>query len=152
VNAGDKDPLAVDNSKQSRDFERLITWSSALSVAVIAALLASLKQVNPSVQFRFSVGTVVGFFGAGALTVLFFRIVLHRVRNQRSKHLLFALAGVSMVLGYFAFGLREVSPEKRSDVMIGSLIAIAVLSLLGWVWWRVVRFLEADDAKNRNPD
>lgn len=139
----------TDDSKLSHDFERLITWASALSVAVIAALLASLKQVNPSVQFRFSVSTVVAFFGAGALTVIFFRLILHRISSRRSRQLLFTAAGIAMVLGYFLFGLKEVSPEKRMDVTIGAAVAIAVLSFLGWVWWRVVQFLEADDKRNR---
>jgi peptidoglycan/LPS O-acetylase OafA/YrhL len=141
-----------EDSKSSRDFETLVTWASALSVAVIAALLASLKQVNPTVQFRFTITTVVAFLGAGISTVLFFRLILHRVNSRRVRNVLFATAGVGLVLGYFLFGLKEVSPEKRMDVTIGAAIAIAVLSFLGMVWWRVVRFLEADDRRNRKPD
>lgn len=139
-------------SKTARDFEKLVTWSAALSIAITAALLASLKQVNPAVRFEFSALTVIVFFGSGLLTVLFFRLVLHRINSRRGRTLLLFGAGVAAVLGYFFFGLREVSPEKRRDVTIGAAIAIAVLSFVGWIWWRVVRFLEADDRRNREPD
>jgi peptidoglycan/LPS O-acetylase OafA/YrhL len=143
-------PTPIVESKSARDFEKLVTWSAAFSIAVTAALLASLKQINPNVQFRFSVATVVAFFAAGTFTVLFFRTILHG--TPRRRFALLVVAGIAAVVGYFVFGLKEVSAEKRTDVAIGAAIAVAVLSFFGWVWWRIVRFLEADDRQNRNPD
>ena len=56
---------------------------------------------------------------------------------------------IAAVLGYVAFGINNVSPENRSDVTIGTAIAIAVLTFVGWLLWRVARFLEADQRKIR---
>src|ERR1043166_3988943 len=94
-------PTPVDESKHAHDFEKLVTWSAAFSIAVTAALLASLKQINPNVQFKFGVATVVAFFGAGAFTVLFFRVILHG--TPRRRFALLVIAGIAAVVGYFVF-------------------------------------------------
>ena len=143
-----KIPMPIDDSKQSRDFEKLVMWASSFSIAVLAGFLASLKQVNPSIVFRFSVGSVIGFVGGGVLTALFLRIVLHGDKKRRA--LLVVAAAIASVVIYFLFGIKNTSRENRSDVAVGTVIAVMVLSLVAWVLWRLARFLEADQQQNRD--
>ena len=143
-----KIPAPIDDSKPERDFEKLVVWTSSFSIAVLAGFLASLKQVNPSIVFRFSAGTVIGFVGGGVLTALFLRIVLHGDKKRRA--LLVVAAAIASVVIYFLFGIKNTSRENRSDVTIGTVIAVTVLSLVAWVLWRLARFLEADQQQNRD--
>jgi Na+/proline symporter len=135
-------------SKEERAFEKLVMWTSSFSIGVLAAFLASLKQVNPSIVMRFSAETVVAFVGGAVLTALFLRVVLHGSKKRRAK-LVVAAAVVSVVL-YFLFGIENTSRANRSDVMFGTAIAVTVLSFLAWVIWRLGRYFESD--QQRNPD
>src|SRR5690348_9498865 len=116
-------PLPAHESKEGRDFEKLVVWISALSIAVMAGFLASLKQVNPTIQFRFSLLSVVAGIAGGVLTVLFLRVVLHG--NKRHRALLVVIAAIVSVLGYFLFGIKNASRENRLDVTIGTALALA---------------------------
>lgn len=135
-------------TKDERDFEKLVIWVSTLSIAAMAGFLASIKQVNPSVQFRFSIFSVVAFIVGGALTALFLRFVLKG--NKSKRGLLVVAVAIACVLGYFFIGIKHVSPENRRDVIIGTAAAVAVLSFLGWVLWRISRFFESDQQRNRD--
>lgn len=135
-------------TKDARDFEKLVIWVSTLSIAVMAGFLASIRQVNPVVQFRFSVFSVVAFFAGGALTALFLHFVM--VGNKRKRGLLVVAVAIACVLAYFLFGIKNVSLENRRDVTIGTAIALAVLSFVAWLLWRVGRFFERDGQRNKD--
>jgi len=135
-------PVPVDDSKESRVFEKLVMWVSSLSIAVMAGFLASLKQVNPAIRLQFSTLTVVAFILAGAITALFLRIVLHG--NKRHRAFLVVAAAVLAMLGYFLIGLRNASPENRRDMFIGTVAAVLVLSGVGFVLWKLGRYFESD--------
>lgn len=137
-----------DETKDARDFEKLVIWISTLSVALMAGLLASVKQVNPAVHFKFSLFTVIAFFAGGALTALFLRFVL--AGNKRRRGLLVVVVAIACVLGYFLFGIKKVSAENRKDVTIGTAVALAVLSIVGWLLWRVGRYFERDEQRNQD--
>src|SRR5579872_6103042 len=98
--------IEPEETKDSRDFEKLVIWASTFSIGVLAGFLASIKQVNPAVRFQFSTLSVVAFLVGGALTFLFLRSVLNG--NQRHRALLVIIAAVAAVLGYFAFGIKHV--------------------------------------------
>lgn len=142
-----KIPMPLAESKQGRDFEKLVMWTSSFSIGVIAAFLASLKQVNPSLVLRFSAETVIAFVGGGILTALFLRVVLRS--NKKRRALLVVGAAIVSVLVYFLFGISNTSQENRTDVTIGTAIAVTVLSFIAWLLWRLSRMLEADQ-KNRD--
>lgn len=135
-------------TKDERDFEKLVVWVSTLSIAATAGFLASIKQVNPAVQFRFSIFSVVAFIAGGALTALFLRFILKGKKSKRG--LLVVGVAIACVLGYFLIGIKDVSSENRRDVIIGTALAVAVLSFLGYVLWRISRFLESDQQRNRD--
>lgn len=144
MDPGEESP---ENSPQGRNFEKLVVWTSTFSIAVLAGFLASIKQVNPAVRFQFSALSVIALFVGGALTFVFLRSVLSP--NKKRRALLVMIVAVAALLGYFAFGIKNVSSENRRDVTIGTAIAVAVLAFLGWVLWRISKFFEGDQQKNR---
>lgn len=130
-------------SKHSHDFEKLVTWSSALSMALAGGVLASVKEINPTVRFQFSAVSVMVFFGAGILTVAVFRALLRRSASRW----LYILITIGIVAGIIviASALRNVS----RDFLIGLVCAVAVLSAGGFLLWRVARFLSAEEKRNQ---
>jgi hypothetical protein len=143
-------PTPIEDSKDGRDFEKLVKWASALSIAVTAGFLASLKQLNPSIQIQLSALSVIAFIAGGAVTLLFFRAILGG--NKRRRMLLIGGVAIATLLGFFILGIKNASPENRGDVVIGTLAAVSVLSCVAWLLWRVTRFFEADRQPNReNP-
>lgn len=138
------------DSKESRDFEKLVIWVSTLSIAVMAGFLASIKQINPAVQFRFTIFSIVAFIVGGALTAVFLRFVLKG--NKSKKGLVVVAVAIACVLGYFFIGIKHVSSDNRRDVIIGTVAAVIVLSFLGFVLWRITRFLESDQQQKRDGD
>jgi uncharacterized membrane protein HdeD (DUF308 family) len=130
-------------SKHSHSFEILVTWSAALSMALAAGVLASVKEINPTVRFQFSAASAIAFFGAGILTVAFFRALLHRSSNRWLYVLI--TTGIIAALFAMASALKNVS----RDFIIGLVFAIAALSVGGLFLWRVGRFLSADEKRNQ---
>lgn len=129
-------------SKEGRDFEKLVVWASALSMAVMAAFLASLKQVNPDLQIRFSAATVIAFFVGGALTLLFVHFVRRADKKKRAPIVIGT--GLASMVVYIAVGIKDTAQQSRSDVMIGMFFALVVLSCIATVLWRVARFMESE--------
>ena len=136
--------MPLDESKHAGSFERLVTWSSALSIGIMTALLASIRQINPSVQFRFSALTVISFLLSGAATVWFFRTVL-RHHSRRRRFALLAIAAAGSVLVYLVVALKSVAPDRRGDVLFGTALAGGAVSFIAWLAWRIVRFLESEE-------
>jgi Na+/proline symporter len=143
-----KIPLALGDSKDGHDFEKLVMWVSTASIAVMAGALASLKQVNPAIHFKFTAISVLAFVAGGVLTPLFLRVVLHA--NKRNRALLVVAAAIVSVLGYFLFGIKNTSQENRTDVTIGTAIAVTVLSFVAFLLWQLSRFLESDQQDRDN--
>jgi multisubunit Na+/H+ antiporter MnhB subunit len=140
----------TNESKEERAFEKLVMWTSSFSIGVLAAFLASLKQVNPTIVFKFTFETVAAFVGGAALTALFLRIVLHGSKKRRAP-LVFAAAIVSVLL-YFCFGIENSARANRSDMMIGTAFAVAVLSFVAWVIWRLGKYFESDGQRDRDSE
>ena len=136
---------AAGDSKDGRDFEKLVIWASSFSIAMLAGFLASLKQVNPAILIRFTPGSVVAFVAGGILTAVFLRLVLKA--GKRKRAFLVVGAAVVCVAGYFLLGIENTSRENRSDVTVGAAIAVTVLSFMAFVLWRLTRYLEADQAE-----
>src|SRR6185437_5519628 len=145
-----KTSTPVNESKDERSFEKLMMWASSFSIGLLAAFLASLKQVNPTIVFKFTFETVLAFAGGAVLTALFLRIVLHGNKKRRAP-LVFAAAIVSVIL-YFLFGIENASRANRSDMMIGTVCAVAVLSFVAWVIWRLGKYFESDGQRDRDPE
>jgi len=137
--------IPSNDSKEGRAFEKLVMWASCFSIGVLAASLASLKQVNPTIVFKFTLETVLAFVAGGVLTGLFIRLVLHAGKKRRPV-LVLAAAIVSVLL-YFLFGIENTARANRSDVLVGTAFAVAVLSFLAYVIWRLGKFFESDQGE-----
>jgi peptidoglycan/LPS O-acetylase OafA/YrhL len=145
-----KIPMPLNDSKEGRDFQKLVMWASSFSIALLAGFLASLKQVNPTIQIRFTIGSAVAFVLGGILTALFLRLVLKADKRKRPYFIFGAV--VACVAGYFLMGIANTSQENRSDVVVGTVAAVLVLSFVALVIWRLTRFLEADQPETRDDD
>jgi len=146
----DKLSAPANESREERAFEKLVMWASSFSIGLLAAFLDSLKQVNPTIVFKFTFETVAAFAVGAVLTAIFLRVVLHGSKKRRAA-LVIAAAAVSVVL-YFAFGIENSARANRSDVLVGTIIAVAVLSFLGFVIWRLGKYFESDDQRNRDSE
>ena len=137
-----KTPLAPADSKEGREFEKLVMWVSSLSIGVMAGFLASLKQVNPVIDIRFPLAPVVAFIIGTIVTALYLRVVLRAEKRRRAPLVVGAV--IVCVLGYFLIGIKDSSHENRSDVTIGTIAAVLVLSFVAFVLWRVALYFESD--------
>jgi hypothetical protein len=140
--------MALPDSKDGRDFEKLVLWLSTASIAVVAGFLASIKQVNPTLEIRFTAISVVAFIAGGVVTALFLRGVLRA--NKKRRAFLVVAAAALCLLGYFIMGIDKTSRENRIDVTIGTALALATLSCGGFLLWRIFRFLNAEEPQNED--
>jgi hypothetical protein len=152
--------MANFNAHGDRGMMWVVQFSSALSLGILAALLYSVKAVNPEIRFKVSVATWVAFALAAVLSVLFWHVVFklnrglaegHNEGQQGHKAALWFLAtalGISLVFA-FAYPLKDFSSEKVWDIGFGALLAVTFLSVLGIIFWRVVCYLEQDHRSER---
>ena len=152
--AGSFDPEMTNsqNGGDDRILIRVIKGSSAFSLGTMAALLYSVKQVNPDLKFEFSVGTAISFVLAVALSWAFWRLIFgrrndfdarvsaSRRRGLRALALVLALCTIAP----FVFALNGVGNDKAREIAEGTAIALLALGALGFLFWRVTRYLNAD--------
>src|SRR5689334_18624515 len=116
----------------------------------MAGFLFSLKQVHPSIELRFGVGTVVAFVVAAAVSWRFCGVLAKPEAGGRQGDRRFVIRwmigfiGLSSLatLAAFAYALRNVSSTSRWEVIEGTLIAVAVLSAGGWLIYKAFQFFE----------
>ena len=65
-------------------------------------------------------------------------------QQRRKKFIAFSIGLVLVGIISFLYPLKFIAAEKRKDVFIGLALAMAVLSGVGFVMWKVRGFLEAD--------
>lgn len=121
----------------------------ALSMGLMAAFLFSLKQVHPSIELRFGLGTVAGFIGAWAVSWRFCNILTRQdAAGSNPRPIVFrwmlgfmSVAGLG-TLAAFAYALKDVSAESRWEVIEGTFIATIVLSIGGTLIFKAFKFFE----------
>ena len=150
-------------TKTSRDFERVITWSAAFSMAVFAGFLAALEQIEPTLKFRFSALVILAFFGTGLVTAIVFRTIFRLNRSDEGGSrqgprirwhwlMVFLLASGTALASFILVTIRYVPAGHRADLLIGESVAIIVVSGGGWLIWRLIHFLESQDDENPPPE
>jgi hypothetical protein len=150
------------HEKNERDFTWILQLSSAVCLGGLAAFLFSVKAVTPNVQVEFSAGSVAAFVLAAAFSWAFWRFVLTKASpaepgstasdrrlagRVRVRFVLLATLLLVAMLGAFAWELRDVSQRKRMEVMQGVALAVALLAGVGWIFWKLIRFLESDQER-----
>ncbi len=148
--------MATDpNPKSERDFLRLLQWTGAGCLGLTAGFVQSLKSVNPSLRFEFSLWTLLAFVGVTGATWYVMERVFFRALMTGRKPPVKLAAGFSVVLTVgtlagFVLALRGVSSERQHDMAVGTMWALLALSIVGFAFWKVVQFLERDAAKTND--
>lgn len=155
----DETPEQRRTQKNDRDLFFVVKLSSALGMGTLAGFLFCLKDVHPTIRVEFGVGAVVTFLLTAAISWIFCA-VMARADNEAEtpagrsaarrrffkRWLAFfgVVCGAGTVLA-FARSLRNVSAEGRREVVVGTVLAVLVLSLGGWLIHRAMRFFEEQD-------
>jgi hypothetical protein len=150
------------HQKNVRDFDRVVIFSVALSLGAMACFLYSVKQINPTIQLEFTAGSILAFALAAIAGGLFARLALSEAAQETTgpsrpgawrsrRRIWLVVLGVLLFLGLvlsFLHSLKDVSVEKRSEFVAGTLMAFLALLVVGLVCWRIIRFLEQEE---KNP-
>ncbi len=153
-------------TKDEQDFVRVVKVSTALGLGAMAAFLFSLKQVHPSIVLEFGVGTVLSSVITGVLSWLFCGVLFRTqfdegdtaqsaaVKNRRMVRwvIYFLVISVLVGAGVFLYSLKDVSAEGRRDVLIGTAMAVVVLTMGGVLIHKSVLFFEEQDRINMELD
>jgi H+/Cl- antiporter ClcA len=142
-----------------RNLIRVVKFSSGFGLGTMAAFLYSVKQVNPVLRYEISGGTGVSFALAVALSWAFWRLVFGRqndlnarVSTIRRRWLwLLSLVLVLCTVAPFVYALKGVGNDKAKDIAEGTAIALVALGGVGFLFWRVTRYLKADSERNSGP-
>lgn len=143
---------------EAASFEWLVTLSSTLGMAVLAAFVFSVQAVNPSIEFAITWKTWVSLVVVGWLTFVGCRILFfsrptgdsanEKEDRRRRWFLLLVIVGLGGSIASMVYLLRGTSSEKLAEVGIGALFAVIFLSILSFFFLRTIRFLNADEAEN----
>jgi hypothetical protein len=138
-------------SRSLRVFFKIASLGTALGLGAAAASTASLRSSPVGFSFQLSPATFIAFAVGAAVGLIYWRLVANNSKAARRASLLIALAGV----GLFLYPLRFVPAGNLHDLIIGLILAACALSIVGFLLWRVKRFLDTDskqtDAETEQP-
>ncbi len=156
-----KPPSPTDpESQQLADelrLKRVIEWSMTLSVGAMAGFFASIRSVNPEIVFRFDWFTLLALLAGGWMGHLFWRVIPRDVPGsprgpKRWLPLaLWLLVQVGAMVFTFGYGMKDLSSEKHREMLVGTGLAIVVLTFVAFLLWRVGKFFE-DSHRNYMKD
>ena len=121
---------------------RVAAVCTALCLGCAVASLQALAISGTQISFHFSFGTLAAFAAGFVAALLYWKFAIRdlKARHQKAAVLVMAVFGVAM----FLYPLRFVPKEKRHEIAIGLGTAAIALSLVGFLLWRLMRFLNAD--------
>jgi 4-amino-4-deoxy-L-arabinose transferase-like glycosyltransferase len=139
---------------------RVIKFSSAFGLGAMAAILYSVKRVTPDLEYEVSFGSGVCFALAVAVSWAFWRVVFGKQndlnqgwsRNRRRRFIALSLFLSAATAVPFVYALKDVAWDEASEVAQGTAIAVLVLGMLGFVFWRLTRYLNADSKREEDND
>ena len=142
-------------ANNDRDLTRVIKFSSALGLGLMAAFLYSIKQVTPELRYEISVGTGVSFAAAAALSWAFWRLVFGKTNSSENglskpRKRWFIILSVFLTVATFApfvYTLKGVANEKMVEIAEGTALALLALGGVGFLLWKAARFLENDSKR-----
>ncbi|MSU34629.1 MAG: hypothetical protein EXS36_05880 [Pedosphaera sp.] len=143
----------IPSSTNDRFFQQLVAMATGLAFAGMLASLAAVEvgaggklvlrwhwAIAPLVILGLVIG--VGFWR------LVFRSAAHET-NLSHRRLRQAAAGLAgMAITSFLYPLRFVQPDRRNEVLIGLVLAIVVLSFVGWLVWKTISWVTENELKD----
>lgn len=118
----------------------VMKFATGLSLGAMAAFLCSIREVNPHLQFAFGTVSVLAFFLGAGLSWALWRAVLSP--DDPGARFWFAFLSGVLVFGTFAgyaYALASLSSGRLREMVIGTIAAVATLSLLGMLFWKIAR-------------
>ena len=143
-------------SSGSSSFFRLAGAGTALAFGVMVASLFSLQHGPSGFSFRLNAWVVIAFVLAASAGWYYWKLVARMAAekspNLRKKFIVFSIGLVLLGVIGFLYPLKFIPPEKRKDVFIGLALAVGVLSGVGFVMRKVIKFLDSDLKKTERED
>lgn len=127
---------------------------AAASVGTLAAILASLREINPDLRFRWDLLSLgAGMAGAGSAWALargLWRLGRSRLPAEASSRLarqvvLGFLGLAAVVFLCFAVAAGGLPDGRRREMIAGGLLALLVLGFVGWTLWRLACLFGSPD-------
>ena len=141
------------NSRKTSAIFHIAGLGASLAFGAMVATLFALRSVPDGFGFEINLATVLAFVAAASLAWFYWRLVermaTDRAPEQRRKKFLLFSAGLVLVgIVSFLYPLKFIPAEKRFDVFFGLALAVVCISGIGFVMWRVKKFLDADLKKS----
>jgi hypothetical protein len=133
--------------KSSRVFFKIAAISTALGLGCAAASTESLRSSPVGFSFQITAGTFVAFAVGAVIGFFYWKLIAKSTTAARLGSVLMGLAGI----GLFLYPLRFMPSGTLPDLIIGLLIATGALGTVGFIIWRIARFLDADARQGEGP-
>ena len=134
-------------SPGDRVFFKIAAYSTAFAFSVVAGTIQAVRLGAAGFTLHLSFGTLAAAAVGAIVGLVYWKILLldSTPRNRLLRRLasLFVLMGG---VGAFLYPLRFISGEKLVEIIEGLTAAIAVVSTMGSVLWRMKRFFDSDEA------
>ena len=148
-------------ARETKLFFRIMALSIAMSFGALSSSLVSLHHDSTGFHFAFGAWTVISFFLAAITAWGYWNLLLKfQPKDGRSTAIrrnnlarLVLYAAPLLVVGFFGFlyPLKFVSSaEKKFEIAQGLGIALFALSSLGFLLWRVTRFIDPPKSDDQN--
>ena len=149
-------PEASDTVERSPFLRWIMIGSSALGLGCLLASLTVLDLGKGGIEFHWSNYALIAFPAGAGLAAGYWLLVFRLGEKDEVESGRRTVYGASifmllLAVAVFMYPLRFITPEKRSDVLIGLGIAVCALSCVGFMIRTVVKMLEEEDAANPPP-
>lgn len=135
-------------------FRRVAVAAIALSLGVMAGFLVAVRRINPALEVHvgppavaagLAAAVAAGWFADGVFRALALPAGggVPRLRRLTRRGLL--VMGALLAV-FFAWSIKDVSPAKQREMVIGTSLALVALGGALFFFLQVVRFLERDAA------
>ncbi|MBG86506.1 MAG: hypothetical protein CMO80_06355 [Verrucomicrobiales bacterium] len=146
------------HNKSEEHFAFLVRFGSTVCLGLMFGFIASIKQVNPRVDFGFDWIVVVSTLVGGVAVWWLTGKILHSAEaadegNAEPKRgpaywmIFFSLLAGGITIAAFGFAMRGTQESKVNDVIWGTIMAAWVSSFGGYLIWQLIRFIEEDSAR-----
>lgn len=137
-------------------FRRVLMLATAMGFGAVVGTLPLVERGAAGIQWRFHWASVPLFVVGFAAGIWFWRLVFRlgvssddSLAKSRLKRGAFAVLPLG-IAGFF-YPLRFIDPTRRTEVLIGLSIAIAVLSLVAFVMVQLIRWLNENEPPDGQP-